>query len=182
MELARFAANFIPNEETKAKRFENGLNPHIKEDYARLVEVASLAKRGIRESVAAYELKKRSKQQMTRLVKRQANGSGSKPTLGKDFPPIIKNQKAVCSKCSRTHKEDCRQGTSTCFRCGKPWHFLKDCPMNAAEGTKPQGSGAHARVYSLMPGGVEEEGDEGEEDANVVTGIDECQILYIWTP
>jgi hypothetical protein len=58
IELARFAANLIPDEESKTKRFENGLNPRIKEmvicleikDYARLVEVASLAERGIREN------------------------------------------------------------------------------------------------------------------------------------
>jgi hypothetical protein len=43
--------------------------------------------------------------------------------------------------------------------------------MNAARGTKPQGSGTHVRVYSLMPGGEEEEEDEGEEeDSDVVTG------------
>jgi hypothetical protein len=107
---------------------------------------------------------------MTRPVKRQAIGSGSKPTMGKNFQPKINNRKAVCSKCSRIHKGDCRQGTSTCFRCGKPIHFLKDCPMNAAEGAKFQGSGAQARVYSLMPGGVKEEGNEDEEDTNVVTG------------
>jgi hypothetical protein len=66
MELARFVANLIPDEETKAERFENGLNPCIGErvicleimDYARLVEVTSLAERGIRESATAYELKK----------------------------------------------------------------------------------------------------------------------------
>jgi hypothetical protein len=93
MELARFAANLIPDEETKAERFENGLNPRIRErvicleikEYARLVEVASLAERGIRESAAAYELKKRSKQPMTRPIKRQAVGSSFKPTLGKNF-------------------------------------------------------------------------------------------------
>jgi hypothetical protein len=72
MELARFAANLIPDEESKVERFENGLNPRIMErvicleikDYARLVEVASLAERGIRESAVAYDLKKLSKQQM----------------------------------------------------------------------------------------------------------------------
>jgi hypothetical protein len=60
MELARFAANLIPEEETKAERFENGLNPRIRErvicleikEYARLVEVASLVERGIQESAA----------------------------------------------------------------------------------------------------------------------------------
>jgi hypothetical protein len=30
MELARFATNLIPGEESKEKRFENGLNPQIK--------------------------------------------------------------------------------------------------------------------------------------------------------
>jgi hypothetical protein len=69
MELARFTANLIPDEESKVERFENGLNPRIKErvicheikDYARLVEVASLAERGIRESATAYNLKRRLK-------------------------------------------------------------------------------------------------------------------------
>jgi len=73
-------------------------------DYARLVEVASLAERGIRESAAAYELKKRSKQQMTRPVKRLAIGSGSRPNTGKKFQAIAKNQRTFCSKCSRTHE------------------------------------------------------------------------------
>jgi hypothetical protein len=52
MELARFTANLIIDEETKAERFENGLNPRNRErvicleikDYDRLVEVTSLLK------------------------------------------------------------------------------------------------------------------------------------------
>jgi hypothetical protein len=66
IELARFAANLIPDEESKTKRFENGLNPRIKEmvicleikDYARLVEVASLAERGIRENSSSLWFEK----------------------------------------------------------------------------------------------------------------------------
>jgi len=34
MELAWFPVNLIPNEEPKAERFENGLNPRIKERVA----------------------------------------------------------------------------------------------------------------------------------------------------
>jgi len=143
MEFARFTANLIPDEESKAERFENGLNPHIRErvicseikDYARLVEVATLAERRIRESTAAYKLKKRSKQHMSCPDMRHAIGSGSKPTMGKNFPPIIKNRKAVCSKCSRIHKGDCRQGTVSTHAgdvvtCRK---FIENCPIIIGE-------------------------------------------------
>jgi len=95
MELARFAANLIPDEESKAERFENGLNPRIKEmvicheikDYTKLVEIASLAERGIRESAAGNELKRQVKQQTLYPEKRQAIEEDSKPTVGKSYPP-----------------------------------------------------------------------------------------------
>jgi hypothetical protein len=69
MELARFVINLIPDEQSKAERFENGLNPRIRErvmcyvnkDYVRLVDVASLAEKGIRESDATYKKKKKKK-------------------------------------------------------------------------------------------------------------------------
>jgi hypothetical protein len=82
-ELARFATNLIPDEESKAERFENGLNPRIKErvmcleikDYVRLVDVASIAERGMRETSAAYEQKKRSMPQASYPSKRPATES-----------------------------------------------------------------------------------------------------------
>jgi hypothetical protein len=91
MELARFAANLISDKELKAERFENGLNPWIKErviclkikEYARLVEMASLAKKGIRESVAAYNLKKQLKQETLHLEKRPIIENDSKPVVGR---------------------------------------------------------------------------------------------------
>ncbi len=66
MELSRFVVNPIPDEESKAERFEHGLNPQIKErvicheikDHARLVEVASLAERGIRENSSSLWFEK----------------------------------------------------------------------------------------------------------------------------
>jgi hypothetical protein len=62
IELARFGLNLIPDEESKVERFENGLNPRIKErvmcheirDFVKLVDIASVAERGMRESFAAY--------------------------------------------------------------------------------------------------------------------------------
>jgi hypothetical protein len=100
MELARFALNLIPDEESKAERFENGLNPRVKEwvlcheikDYARLVKVESLAKRGIRELAAAYDMKRQSKQHTSYPTKRSPMGSDSKPSVRKSFPPAPRSQ------------------------------------------------------------------------------------------
>jgi hypothetical protein len=171
IELARFAANLIPNEESKAERFGNGLNPHIKErviclkikDYARLVEVASLAERGIRELAAANDLKRRLKQQTLHSEKRPAIEYDSKPDASRSSPPVSRNQKSHCNKCGKPHMGDCRMGSPNCFKCGKPGHFLKSCPMNPAEEPRPQGGGykqqepAQARLYSLVLDDVDRE-------------------------
>lgn len=181
MELARFVANLIPDEESKAECFENGLNPRIKERvicheikyFARLVEVASLMEKGIRESAAAYDLKRRSTQRTSHPTKRLAIGSGSRPSVGKSFSPIVENQGPLYNKCGRSHVGNCRIGTTNCFKCGKFGHFSRNFPMNLTEGSRPQGGRAQQKypaqawVYSLTPRGVEDE----EEYADVVTGI-----------
>jgi hypothetical protein len=146
MELARFALNLIPNEESKAERFENGLNPQVKErvlcheikDYARLVEVASLAERWICELAEAYDMKKRSKQKALYPAKRSIMGSGFKPSTRKSFPPALRNQKNTCSKCGKMHGGDCGFVSASCFKCGKTSHYLKDCPMNPAGGVNDE--------------------------------------------
>jgi hypothetical protein len=90
IELVRFAANLIPDKESKVECFENGLNPRIKErviwleikDYAKLVEVESLAEKGIHEIVAAYNLKRQQKQQTSHSEKRPMLEHDSKPIVG----------------------------------------------------------------------------------------------------
>jgi hypothetical protein len=144
IELTRFAANLIPDEESKAEWFENGLNPHIKErlicleikDYARLVEVVSLAERGIRKSIAAYKLKRQLKQQTSSPAKRLAIEYDSKPAMGKNFLPALGDQITPCIKCGKLHIGDCKKGSPNCFKCGKPDHFLKNCLVNPAEETR----------------------------------------------
>jgi len=51
---------------------------------------------------------------------------------------------------------DCNKGSPNYFKCGTPGHFLKSCPMNLTEESRPQESGsqqqktARAREYSLF--------------------------------
>jgi hypothetical protein len=106
MELARFALNLILDEETKTKRFLDGLHSRIKErvicleikDFTRLVNVALLVEIGLKEAVAAFEQKKRSMPQTSYPAKRPAmsNGSGQKPM--RNFPVFQKGQKPTCPK------------------------------------------------------------------------------------
>jgi hypothetical protein len=111
MELARFTTNLIPDEESKAERFENGLNPRVKErvmcheikDYARLVEVASIAERGIRKVAAANDLKRKLKQETSYSKKKSAIEYDSEPTDGRNFSPTSRNQKPLCNKCGKPH-------------------------------------------------------------------------------
>jgi len=147
MELARFAINLIPNEESKAERFEHALNPRIKErvicheikDLARLVEVASLAKRGIRESAATYNLERQEEQQTSPPAKRPAIGKDSKPTINRNFLPASANQKPHCNTCGNLHAGECRMTRSICFKCGKFGHYKRSCPTNLTGGSKSQG-------------------------------------------
>jgi hypothetical protein len=66
LKLLRYAPRLIPDEETKIKRFRDGLPPRILEriiflkvaDYAEMVHVATMAEKGIREA-GDYMNKKR---------------------------------------------------------------------------------------------------------------------------
>jgi hypothetical protein len=129
--------------------------------------VASLAERGICESAVAYDLKKRSKQQMSYPAKRSAIGSGSRPSMGKSLPSANKDQGPPCNKCGKSHTGDCWVANPKCFTCGKTDHFSRNCPKKATQ----QQNSAPARVFSLTHGGAEEEEDQGEEEnTDVVTG------------
>ncbi|XP_049365830.1 uncharacterized protein LOC125830693 [Solanum verrucosum] len=55
---------------------------------------------------------------------------------------------SACARCGRTHLGKCRDGQTSCFKCGQEGHFIKECPKNR------QGSGNlsnRAQASSVAP-------------------------------
>ena len=41
----------------------------------------------------------------------------------------FKGPKSECAKCGKNHYGECRLGTDSCFKCGQPGLFAKECPQ-----------------------------------------------------
>jgi hypothetical protein len=92
LQLSRFGLYLIPTEERKAKKFEQGLNSHIRiimsyfdiRDFSQLVDKASIYKESLKENVAEYANQKRKTQGTGTSV----GGAGpAKRMAVQSFPP-----------------------------------------------------------------------------------------------
>jgi hypothetical protein len=146
LQLSCFGLYLILTEEKKVKKFERGLNSHIRimmsyfdiQDFSQLVNRASIYKESLKENAVEYADQKRRVQGTGTSVrgagpaKRMAMGSfppqrSQGCTSGN--PPILsqKNQTSkLCQKCNRVHWGPCRMATGTCYRCGQFGHFCKN--------------------------------------------------------
>lgn len=134
--LSRYAPHLIPDEQTKAKGFHDGLLPRILEwvivlnvtNYTEMVHVATMAEKGIREAAPDYMNRKWMKSAgslppLPPSKRHSASGSGSEKM---DTPAShVSVGVPRCTKCGKAHPGECRFGTGLCFRCGKPGHFTR---------------------------------------------------------
>ncbi|KAH7865089.1 hypothetical protein Vadar_002075 [Vaccinium darrowii] len=144
---ARYAAQLIPDEAARCRRFQRGLNFNIRKEltgqgvitnYAELVHRAKMIEKDVMEE---EEMKERFKKQR---FSGQSGGSfgtgttrggGQRPqnSRGQSFHSQNRGTRSGGNQFNRStsggNTNGNRGGNQTCFRCGAVGHFIRDCPQ-----------------------------------------------------
>ncbi|XP_021721102.1 uncharacterized protein LOC110688368 [Chenopodium quinoa] len=145
MELSRFAPELVSTEQSRMNRFERGLHLKYQDrlssqrftSYQDMVDVAVNVERVVllREAQnVGYKRRNDNQNQGGTKRQNQSQQGGYSGNRGQGQQGGNKNQnnrsQVVYAKCGRrSHNEnECGVGTNTCYRCGSPSHYIKDCP------------------------------------------------------
>ncbi|KAF5477564.1 hypothetical protein F2P56_004190, partial [Juglans regia] len=178
-ELSRFTTFFIPDEEKKTRRFEEGLNHRIYErvlvlqiqNFSNPVHKAMLVEQNLKRSAELQEQRKRatphgsySMDQGPWKKRNDGSSSGQKQMHGYQ-------SNNPCKFCNHVHTGECRKENGSCFLCGKTGHFIRECPLlsndknktNTPPGPRQTTQGNNqrrmgpARVFALTAEDVEDD-------------------------
>ncbi|OAY78494.1 hypothetical protein ACMD2_22862 [Ananas comosus] len=142
--LSHFGPKLVDDNESRAKRFEEGLNGYIRIGLAALhLETYDET----REERNANQKKRnrdsfRKGDRNARGSDRSSDSGRSRNTPAPHGGPPNRDQKSKCSVCGGSHKDsDCRHVTGGCFRCGDLNRQIAQCPLlstDSSTGSKPQ--------------------------------------------
>ncbi|XP_040992544.1 uncharacterized protein LOC121239363 [Juglans microcarpa x Juglans regia] len=186
IELSRFAAYLIPDEETKARKFEQGLNENIYErivgfqihNFSELVNKATVFERSIQRSVALVGQRKRTMPQGSQSAMDQGPWKKRNEGSSSSQKQMQENQSNnLCKFSNHAHIRECKREVGACFQCGKT-DLIRECPLFLTDNKKPipppgsqhtnQGNNQHrmrpAQVFALTS-------EDAEDDNNVITDL-----------
>ncbi|XP_019164276.1 PREDICTED: uncharacterized protein LOC109160432 [Ipomoea nil] len=163
-ELGQFCLRYMIDEKDKARKFERGLRPDIRDKlcgtiFTTYLAVYMSALKAETELNKQAEYWARKKRAGPKISKEASGSSNKKRDVG------FQKKANTCGYCHRSHTGPCHRKTGACFGCGQQGHLIKNCPSmkkNEAQSTHPKR--ANARVFAM----TQEDADKVD---NVVAGI-----------
>ncbi|XP_022861777.1 uncharacterized protein LOC111382134 [Olea europaea var. sylvestris] len=186
-QLSRYALHLVDTKIKKTRRFEQGLNPDLSmilmsnrfTSYREMLERAHAI--WYQKANAGQRRQLYNQRDRAHIGKKKWNGQdkgkgkwqNKKANIRSSASKAIVATVAPCLKCGKPHRGECLYGKNAYFRCGKPGHIAKHCPMftQKKDDNSDQNKMGKARVFALTQ-------KDAEENSNVITGI----LLIFNTP